>query len=506
MHTTLKRLFQCIGLASLILVMNFGEMLGGGRDVRMHVPLRLTNIVLAQIADILILGVVIFLLLAPFQRTRLYPWLRLMLMVGIPPYLLHRTYTLFPVTWLSGLIPVFAVLWAALLLLLLMVFPRWYKRMFTVADGIGVLFAAFALSAILQLLWIIRWNPPPQHIDAAWMKSPQTPRDHPLLVWVIFDELSYDQAFEHRARDLSLPAFDQLRDISTTFSNVQPAGIKTAKIIPSLLSGRTVDDFKFTMDNRFSTHQYGVKGYVPLDGRGTIFGDAQSYGWRTAAVGWYNPYCTTYANALDNCYWTNWDKIDGPMAQRKTFNRNVSAPLEEIVREIKSNTEAERANCSYDVHERLVTHLDLQKHALDLLRADQADLVFLHFSIPHSPNIWSRTDGDFTPSCDSSYIDNLALVDIVLGKIMQTLQASPRWNKTSLIVEGDHSWRIHLWDWLPAWTDEDDHASRGVFDTRPALLVHLPGQTHPITNSTAWPLLNIHDVAEHIVRGQPVTF
>jgi hypothetical protein len=94
----------------------------------------------------------------------------------------------------------------------------------------------------------------------------------------------------------------------------------------------------------------------------------------------------------------------------------------------------------------------------------------------------------------------------MLGRIMKTLQASPRWDKTSLIVEGDHSWRIHLWDWLPAWTDEDDHASRGVFDTRPALLIHLAGQTQPVTNPTAWPLLNIHDVAQHIVRNQPVNY
>ena len=502
----LKRLCQCIGLASLILVMNFGEMLGGGRDVRMHVPLRLTGIALAQVADILILGLAIFLVLAPLRRTRFYQWVKLMIVIGIPPYLLHRTYTLFPVTWLAGLIPVLAVFWAALLLLLMMVFPNWYQRILRVADGVGILFAAFAFCAIAQLLWIIRWSPPPQQINAAWTTSPQPPRDHPLLVWVVFDELSYDQVFEHRARDLDLHAFDTLRAISTTFTDVQPAGIKTAKIIPSLLSGHTVDDFQFTMDNRFLVHFEGVHGWHPLDGVNTIFGDARANGWRTAAIGWYNPYCTTYANALDNCYWTNWDKIDGPMAQRKTFNRNISSPLEEIVREAKSTTESDRANCSYDVHERLVTHLDLEKHAYDLLHTDQADFVFLHFSIPHSPNVWSRTDGDYTASCDSSYIDNLALVDLMLGRILKTLQASPRWDQTNLIVEGDHSWRIHLWDWLPAWTDEDDHTSRGVFDTRPALLVHLAGQSQPLTNTTAWPLLDIHDVAQRIVRGQPVTY
>lgn len=55
-----KRLCQCIGLASLILVVNYGDLLGGGEDVRMHVPHPLTGICLAQIADILLLGLGLF--------------------------------------------------------------------------------------------------------------------------------------------------------------------------------------------------------------------------------------------------------------------------------------------------------------------------------------------------------------------------------------------------------------------------------------------------------------
>ena len=499
---SLVRLSQCMGLASLILVMNFGEMLGGGRDVRLHVPFRLTGIVFAQIADIVLLGLAIFLALAPLWRTRIYPWLRLLLAIAIPPYLLLRTYTLFPGTWMKGLIPLLAMLWAAFLLLLMMVLTPWYRRVMRFGDALGLIFALFALAAVLQLLYLLRWKPLPQQYNAAWSQTPQPPRDHPLLVWVIFDELSYDQVFEHRARDLDLPGFDQLRSISTVFTNVQPEGIKTVKIIPSLLTGKPVDDFKFTFDNRFLAHTNGVSGWHELDGVQTVFGDARNAGWRTAAVGWYNPYCTIYRDAIDNCYWSNYDKLDGPMAQRKTFLRNVLSPLEEVVREFKSSSGADRANCSYEVHERLITHLDLEKHAFQLLRTDQADFVFLHFSIPHSPNVWSRIDANYTPTCDSSYIDNLALVDIEVRNLLQTLEASPRWPRTSLIVEGDHSWRIHLWDWLPAWTDEDDHASRGVFDTRPAMLIHRAGQTSAQIDQSAWPLMNVHGMIEQILQNK----
>jgi hypothetical protein len=502
----LKRLCQCIGLSSLILVMNYGDLLGGGADVRMHVPFALGGIVAAQIAGILLLGIVMFIIIALLQRTRFYNWVRLVLAVIIPPYLIQRTEALYPFVMKDGLVPVLAAIWAALLLLLLLKFPRWYRRLIRVGDAVGIFFAVFALFSITQLLWVARWKPGPQQLHAAWETSPQPPRQHPLVVWIVFDELSYDQVFEHRAHDLELPNFDALRNLSTTFTNVQPIGRKTVRIIPSLLSGQVVEDFRYKFDNRFLVHDTGQRGFHALNGSGTIFHDAQQNGWRTAVVGWYNPYCGIYGDAIDDCYWMNLDRLDGMMAQRDSFWRNTYSPLQQVVREIKAPARADRDSCNNDVRQRLKTHLDLQQHAFQLLKTDQADFVFLHMSLPHSPNVWSRIDDRYTDICDSSYLDNLALTDRVLGGVLQTLQASPRWKDTTLIVQGDHGWRIDLWNWLPAWTDEDDAASHGVFDPRPALLVHQAGQTQPQTNAAAWSLLGVHDVLEQVVKGQPVQF
>jgi hypothetical protein len=75
-----------------------------------------------------------------------------------------------------------------------------------------------------------------------------------------------------------------------------------------------------------------------------------------------------------------------------------------------------------------------------------------------------------------------------------------------VIVEGDHSWRIDLWDWLPAWTDEDDAASRNGFDPRPAVIIHQAGQTTPQVNNAPWSLLNVHGVVEQVLHGQPVHY
>ena len=155
---------------------------------------------------------------------------------------------------------------------------------------------------------------------------------------------------------------------------------------------------------------------------------------------------------------------------------------------------------------RYQTETDLQQHAFDLLHTDQADFVFIHLPVPHSPNIWSRIHDGYTQYCDSSYLDNLALADKVLGRMLSILHASPRWPQTTLIVQGDHGWRIDAWNWLPAWTEEDDAASRGVFDTRPALLIHQPAQQQPQTVAQPWPIIQVHSVVEQTLHSQPPSF
>jgi hypothetical protein len=503
-----KRLCQCIGLASLMLVVNYGDLLGGGADVRMHVPYPLTGICLAQIADILLLGLGLFAVLSFAARTTYYSWVRLMVMLLAPPYLLERTRTVSPVTLTDGIILIFGVIWTALLLLLLLRFPIWYRRVIRVGDAVGVFFAIFGICSIIQLLWVVTWRPGPQQINAAWSMTAQPPRDHPRVVWVLFDELSYDQVFEHRAHDLSLPNFDALRAQSTLYTNMQPIGLKTVKIVPSLLTGAVINDFRYGFDNTFKVHYDGVHGWHVLDGNGTVFHDAERAGWRTAVVGWYNPYCSIYRGALDSCYWTNLDRTDGDMAQRYSLWRNTVRPFQGLGIQLVSPELADRRSCDFDVRQRLQTHLNLQQHAEELLKQDQADFIFLHIPIPHSPNIWSRVNDDYARGCGSSYLDNLALADRTLGNVMAILRQSPRWKDTTVIVQGDHSWRIMLWDWLPAWTDEDSQASRDEFDPRPALLIHSAGQTRQEADGRPLSLLFVHDALEDVLHGktvQPVT-
>jgi hypothetical protein len=335
-----------------------------------------------------------------------------------------------------------------------------------VGDGIGVFLFVFALSSIAQLLFVMLWKPGPQQIDAAWETTPQPPRQHPRIVWIVFDELSYDQLFEHRAHDLALPNFDALRARARSSPTCSPPA-KTVKIIPSLLTGQ-----RSTTSASASTTALG-----PLRRRARLASAStaadrlrrrEQQGWRTAAVGWYNPYCTIYGDAIQNCYWTNLDRIDGLMAQRDPFWRNTYSPLQQVVREIKAPARADRDICTFDVRQRYQTHIDLQQHAFQLLHTDQADFVFLHCRHPAQPQHLEPHPRRLHPVLRQLLPRQPRARRPRARPSSPSCKASPRWKDTTLIVEGDHGWRIDAWDWLPAWTEEDDAASRGVFDPRPA--------------------------------------
>ena len=125
----LKRACQCVGVSSLVLVGNYGDLLGGGADVRMHTPFPVARICYAQIADIFLVALLLFVILSVAARTRYYPWVRLVAAIVIPPYLIQRTQSFFPFDLIEGIVLILLVVWAALLLLLLLRFGKWYRRL-----------------------------------------------------------------------------------------------------------------------------------------------------------------------------------------------------------------------------------------------------------------------------------------------------------------------------------------------------------------------------------------
>ena len=162
----------------------------------------------------------------------------------------------------------------------------------------------FFCFAVAQLIHLALWKPGPNAVNnlpAANAVASNRPR----VVWILFDELSYQQTFGDRYPSLHLPNFDKLRQSSTMFTNVQPVANYTELAIPSILLNSVVVRTKYTYGNRLLAVETGERSFRPFDVAKTPFAAAQKVGLKTGVIGWYNPYCGMLAPYLNVCYWTN---------------------------------------------------------------------------------------------------------------------------------------------------------------------------------------------------------
>jgi len=363
-------------------------------------------------------------------------------------------------------------------------FERVLKPITTIFMFLGLL-GAFIL---LQLSWydlrgtLAEQPPPLHHRDLAANRQPHR------ILWIIFDELSFQQTYEHRYPGLQLPAFDALEANSTVFTHATPFFNRTEDVLPGLFSGKPFDNIRNTFSAAPSFHNALTNKWQAFDQHDTIFQDALSAGYSTAVVGWYNPYCRLIPAVLDSCYWSYQDPWNGVLPAQSVLSNtrilgiqatrgvltvlpfSVASYLERGAQPLQLTASRVAAADDYQV---------LQSRADQLLRDPSYNFVLLHLSVPHPFGFYNRHTHRLTTG-DASYIDNLALADSWLASIVQTLKQTDQWDSSTIILMGDHGWRTQqIWRyWRMGWTKEDELASHGgQYDPRPVYLVKLPNQS-----------------------------
>jgi hypothetical protein len=318
---------------------------------------------------------------------------------------------------------------------------------------------------------------------------------HRRIVWLLFDEMSYDQVFVHRWPGLELAHLDRLRAQSVSFSDMQPDGYFTERIIPSLFLGKPVEDARSTTAGVLQYRSTPGERWTTFDGDATLFADAKRDGFATGISGDYNPYCRMLPDQLDSCWMrlivfgehlsrdkSTWANFTGPV--RAQWARTVHRPFE------PAPSEAEG-------------FATMMSEARKLVTDERIGFAFVHLYLPHPPGFYDRKTGQVRVG--GSYIDNLALADRSLGDLLSSLAATNSANQTTLIVSSDHSWRVGIWRQALGWTREDELASgHGHFDPRPVLIVRFPGQTAPAEIQRPVPLLAMHGMIDAMFHGQIV--
>lgn len=477
-----------LGLTSIYLLAITGQLVASGHDVLYH----WSGPIAALIAPILLEFALLWLVLTLALRTArgsgrwsVAVWLGVTLPL---PWVMLKTWGNLAGRYIAPWL--FAALLGLTLAAFLVALAGWrprYVPLFErsrrfVATVMG--FAAIAALCTLGQIGRLGWQA--RHLNAALpLHQPQTADTPtgPRIIWVLFDELSYRQVYEHRYPGLQLPAFDRLAAESTVFTQTVPAGSMTEEVVPSLFNGWRADAIRVSGDGRrLSLHDSASGAWTRFNPQQTVFADALHSGYGTAIAGWYNPYCRIMPGVLDQCFWAyNSPSLSGESPHRTAegnfrrflHNRFVSVLHLYLQLEHKPAFDASGAT----LH--ALDYTTLSASADRLLQDHSAGFVFLHMPLPHPEGFYDRATGQFATT-HSSYLDNLALADRSLAHIRSVLEQSGDWDRSVVIVMGDHSWRTYKWEYGATWTPEEQRATDGGhFDPRPVYLVKLPGQHTP---------------------------
>ncbi|HWA93039.1 MAG TPA: hypothetical protein VG844_00455 [Terracidiphilus sp.] len=365
--------------------------------------------------------------------------------------------------------------------------------------------AAFAFCGIwivpqlAYLAYELHATPPFNRIEAASSQQshPQGP-----VIWLLFDELSENLIYDHPPEGMQFPEFARFRASSVSFSNVDPVGYFTESVIPSLLAGKPIEKISSTIHGDLLYYDETQRRWIRFDAKSTLFGLADQRGLNPAIVGWYNPYCRTFAETVSACRWQaspfQWfpleqlgaTEYDSALHDTSLISRNL----------LRAQFLSPKSEESFLLDARIKNYHAIMSRADSLIRDGKSGFIFIHLPIPHPPGFYDRRS-HMLCKC-GNYLDNLVLAEDTLGHLLNEIHHSPQGDKATLIVSSDHSWRVPLWSAEPSWTKEEARVSNGQFDPRPVLMVHFPGETAKYGVAQKAPELLEHDILAALLNKE----
>jgi hypothetical protein len=321
----------------------------------------------------------------------------------------------------------------------------------------------------------------------------------PRVIWIMMDELSYKLVYEHRPAGLSLPNFDALAAQSTLLPNITSASGMTELSMPDYMTGIAIDRDFYLPNGQLEMRRLDNRQHIAFDQYNTIFEDAHRYGYNTGIAGWFIPYCRLLRDVVDRCSWeSNEPNRNGTIAGA-SLAANILAPARRIVGllvpegfrpswlPLKSNSVVEREQHIVD-YDRIVAASDA------LLLNRDMDFVLLHLPVPHMPGIYDLRTGDLSADSPSGYVANLALADRCLAHLRSTLEASGQWDTSTVLVMGDHGWRLEM------GFPPDHVAAAGGADLRPVYIVKFAGQRQPVTITQPYHAIRTRSLLQAILQ------
>jgi len=287
----------------------------------------------------------------------------------------------------------------------------------------------------------------------------------PRVVWLLFDEFDQHTAFDERPRGLELPELDRLRAESLIANRVVQTANQTVVAVPSLLSGQAFEHTQLVDARNLLVQPPGTAALPPWRDQPNVFQQARRLGANTSLTGWQLPYCRIIGDSLVHCFENPGGHPPNALlreiqASENTVWDTVAFLFYMQAENLLDMFRPQDAARSPEVRDaflqrrQLRQFLAIRDHAYQEIANPRMDFIFAHFPTPHLFAIYDRKLADFALRPDTSYLDNLALVDRTVGEVRRILQRSGLWESTTLMVTSDHGLRPVLWKNRYNWTPE----------------------------------------------------
>ncbi len=404
--------------------------------------------------------------------------------LAVPANALRMHFRLPPEYWYGEMGPVAGPLaFGAVGLLLLAVAARWHAR--TVRLVVASLTIMFPLVILTfgQAAWAITQAGGRMQCGGSSGRADTLPGEAPRRVlWIVYDEFDYRTPFEDRAPGVALPQLDRLRAESFSASSAVPPGDRTERSMPSYLTGLRVTEATLIGRNRLQLKVDGSPGVSTWSGQQTLFPKARALGLNTGLAGFFLPYCAMLGDTLTRCTWqpcVTCGRLTG------VFGNSVGESMWHQASELAPR---------YGRRRHLAAYRAVQATGLALAADPAIGMALVHLGIPHEPTIYDRARGDFSLGAvhGDEYAHNLALVDRSLGELRQALEQSGLWDRTTVMVFGDHGRR-------------SKRNGMTIDDPRVPLIIKLAGQSEGMDYTAPVEALRVHDLTLEILAGRITT-
>lgn len=336
------------------------------------------------------------------------------------------------------------------------------------------------------------------------------------VVWLLFDEMDQGLLFEHRPPGINLPNLDRFRSESLYADDARPTARWTMIALPALITGHLLSRAELKGASDLALWPEDDSKALSWRADSNVFRRVRNLGMDTAMIGWHHPYCRVLNDVLSYCHWESSEQGSAELEteyhlRRLGIMRGMIFIMEWKIEDALTKLHVidpgfSRVAIQKSLRLRQQEEFrDIRSRALDVVANPNLDFVMVHWPAPHPYGIFDRFRNAFSTRADSTYLDNLVLVDRTMGEIRAAMEKAGVWDSTAILVTADHPLRPEMWRGKLSWTAEMEQAVKGHSSVTVPFLLKMAGEKQSAPYHDCFNAVLTHDLLIAIAKSDVKT-